>query len=53
MTQTGRASGVMRKREYARMTEEVSRVHALAVRFLAGTDITIPFTYPGFRDGGL
>lgn len=30
------------------MLEEVRRAQALGVRLLAGTDITIPFTYPGF-----
>jgi imidazolonepropionase-like amidohydrolase len=38
----------MRKREFAKMLEEVRRAQALGVRLLAGTDITIPFTYPGF-----
>ena len=38
----------MRKRQYAKMMEEIPRAGALGVRFLAGTDITIPFTYPGF-----
>ncbi len=38
----------MRKREYAKMLEEIPRAQALGVRFLAGTDITIPYTYPGF-----
>jgi len=37
-----------RKREYAKMLEEIPRAQALGVRFLAGTDITIPYTYPGF-----
>ncbi len=37
-----------RKREYAKMLEEIPRAKALGVRFLAGTDITIPYTYPGF-----
>jgi len=37
----------MRKREYAKMLEEIPRARALGVRFLAGTDITIPYTYPG------
>ena len=39
---------VMRKREYAKMLEEVHRAQTLGVRLLAGTDITIPYTYPGF-----
>ena len=30
------------------MLEEVHRAQMLGVRLLAGTDITIPFTYPGF-----
>jgi imidazolonepropionase-like amidohydrolase len=38
----------MRKREYAKMLEELPRAQALGVRMLAGTDITIAFTYPGF-----
>jgi imidazolonepropionase-like amidohydrolase len=38
----------MRKREYARMLEEVPRAHAQGVHLLAGTDVTIPYTYPGF-----
>ena len=38
----------MRKREYAKMLEEVHRSQTLGVRLLAGTDITIPYTYPGF-----
>jgi imidazolonepropionase-like amidohydrolase len=37
-----------RKREYAKILEEISHAEALGVRFLAGTDITIPYTYPGF-----
>ena len=38
----------MRKREYAKMLEEACRARTLGVRLLAGTDITIPYTYPGF-----
>ena len=38
----------MRKREYAKTLEEIPRARSLGVRFLAGTDITIPYTYPGF-----
>ncbi len=38
----------MRRREYAKMLEEVHRAQKLGVRLLAGTDITIPYTYPGF-----
>ncbi len=30
------------------MLEEVHRTQKLGVRLLAGTDITIPYTYPGF-----
>jgi len=37
-----------RKREYAKTLEEVHRAQALGVRPLAGTDVTIPYTYPGF-----
>jgi len=38
----------MKKREYAKMLEEVHGAQLLGVRLLAGTDITIPYTYPGF-----
>jgi imidazolonepropionase-like amidohydrolase len=38
----------MRKREYAKMLEEIRRAQTLGVHLLAGTDITIPYTYPGF-----
>ena len=38
----------MRKREYAKTMEEVHRAQTLGVPLLAGTDITIPYTYPGF-----
>jgi len=38
----------MRKREYTKMLEEVHRAETLGVHLLAGTDITIPYTYPGF-----
>ena len=31
-----------------KLLEEVPRARTLGVRILAGTDITIPFTYPGF-----
>jgi hypothetical protein len=37
-----------RKREYAKMLEEIPHAEVLGVRFLAGTDITISYTYPGF-----
>ncbi|HET8923140.1 MAG TPA: amidohydrolase family protein [Candidatus Acidoferrum sp.] len=38
----------MRKREYAKMLEEVHWAQTLGVHLLAGTDVTIPYTYPGF-----
>jgi hypothetical protein len=38
----------MRKREYTKMLEEVHRPQALGVHLLAGRDVTIPYTYPGF-----
>ena len=38
----------MKKREYAKMLEELPRAQKLGVRLLAGTDITIPYTFPGF-----
>jgi len=38
----------MRKREYTKMLEEIPRAETLGVRLLAGTDVTIPYTYPGF-----
>ncbi len=38
----------MKKREYAKMLQEVHRAQMLGVHLLAGTDITIPYTYPGF-----
>lgn len=38
----------MRKREYAKFLEEVRHAQALGVHLLAGTDITIPYTFPGF-----
>ena len=38
----------MRKREYAKILEELPRAQKLGVRLLAGTDITIPYTFPGF-----
>jgi imidazolonepropionase-like amidohydrolase len=38
----------MKKREYAKMLQEAHRAQTLGVRLLAGTDITIPYTYPGF-----
>jgi imidazolonepropionase-like amidohydrolase len=38
----------MKKREYAKMLEEVRRAQTIGVHLLAGTDITIPYTYPGF-----
>ena len=33
-----------RKLEYAKMLEEIPPANAVGVRFLAGTDITIPYT---------
>jgi imidazolonepropionase-like amidohydrolase len=38
----------VRKREYALMLKEFHRAQTLGVRFLAGTDIMIPYTFPGF-----
>ncbi len=38
----------MRKRQYAKMMEQIPKARGLGVRFLAGTDVTIPYTYPGF-----
>lgn len=38
----------MRKREYTKTLEEVHRAQTLGVPLLAGTDITVPYTYPGF-----
>jgi imidazolonepropionase-like amidohydrolase len=38
----------MRKRQYAKTMEQILRARGMGVRFLAGTDITIPYTYPGF-----
>ena len=38
----------MRKREYAKTLEELHRAQTLGVPILAGTDITVPYTYPGF-----
>jgi len=38
----------MRKREYAKTLEEVHRAQELGVRLLAGTDITVPYTFPGY-----
>ena len=38
----------VRKREYTVLMFQVHRARALGVRFLAGTDITIPYTFPGF-----
>jgi imidazolonepropionase-like amidohydrolase len=37
-----------RKREYDLLLKEVHRAQTMGVHLLAGTDITIPFTYPGF-----
>ena len=38
----------IRKREYDLLLKEVRRAQIVGVHLLAGTDITIPFTYPGF-----
>jgi hypothetical protein len=38
----------MRKRQYAKIMEQIPKAQRLGVRFLAGTDVTIPYTYPGF-----
>jgi hypothetical protein len=38
----------MRKRQYAVTLQQIPRARKLGVPLLAGTDITIPFTYPGF-----
>jgi imidazolonepropionase-like amidohydrolase len=38
----------MRKRQYAKVIEEIPRARQLGVQFLAGTDVTAPYTYPGF-----
>ena len=38
----------MRKRQYAKIMEEIPKAQALGVHFLAGTDVSIPYTYPGF-----
>jgi hypothetical protein len=38
----------VRKREYAMLMKEFHRAQSLGVGFLAGTDITIPYTFPGF-----
>jgi imidazolonepropionase-like amidohydrolase len=38
----------VRKREYAMLMTQFHRAHTLGVRFLAGTDVTIPYTFPGF-----
>ena len=38
----------MRKRQYARIMGKIPKAQALGVHFLAGTDVTIPYTYPGF-----
>lgn len=38
----------MRKREYAMTLKQIPRAWELGVPLLAGTDITIPYTYPGF-----
>jgi hypothetical protein len=38
----------MRKREYAMTLKQIPRARELGVPLLAGTDMTIPYTYPGF-----
>lgn len=38
----------MRKREYARMLEEIPRAQSAGVPLLAGTDVSVAYTYPGF-----
>ena len=38
----------IRKREYDLLLKEARRAQTVGVHLLAGTDITIPFTYPGF-----
>jgi len=38
----------VRKREYAMLMTQFHRAQTLGVRFLAGTDVTIPYTFPGF-----
>jgi hypothetical protein len=38
----------VRKREYELMLKEIPSAMAKGVHLLAGTDITVPFTYPGF-----
>jgi imidazolonepropionase-like amidohydrolase len=38
----------MRKREYAKFLDEIRHAQALGVHLLAGTDITIPYTFAGF-----
>lgn len=37
-----------RKREFAKMLEHVAAARRAGVRFLAGTDTSIPYIYPGF-----
>jgi imidazolonepropionase-like amidohydrolase len=37
-----------RKREYAAIRAQIPREQAAGVQFLAGTDLTVPFTYAGF-----
>ena len=36
-----------RKVKYAKQLEQIPRQQALGVQFLAGTDLTVPFIYPG------
>ena len=37
-----------RKREYAAIMQQIPRQQAAGVQLLAGTDLTVPFTYAGF-----
>ena len=37
-----------RKREFAKMLKHVAAAHQAGVRFLAGTDTSLPYIYPGF-----
>lgn len=38
----------LRKREYAMLVSQFHRAQTLGVRFLAGTDVSIAYTFPGF-----
>ena len=37
-----------RKRQFEKTLQQIPVAHRLGVRFLAGTDTTLPFVYPGF-----